>query len=141
MAKLRGKGTILNSDISGAAVAVAQIISLNIPDMESETYESDTLDNPDAGIPYDVTGRTEGGSMSAEMFFDPGLAGHQALLQVLSAPVDYADTAWNLIFASASPSVTWPFVGAGLGIGGPIVLNDGIKATMTVKLDKIPTFP
>lgn len=139
MGKLRGKGTVLKQTVSGTPTAIAQIISINLPDAEAETYESDTIDNTDAGIEYAPTGRTEGGSMGVEMFFDPNLAGHQHLLRILNAPVDYEDQAWSLVFSNTE-STTWPFVGAGIGIGGTIVLNEGMKATMNIKLDKIPVY-
>ena len=57
---------MLNQKIATAFTPVAQIISLDGPGMASETFEADTLDNTDAGIPYQSTGRTEGGSVSGE---------------------------------------------------------------------------
>lgn len=136
MAKIKVKGSALRQDVSGM-VAVAQIISFGFDGAESETYESDTLDNTSAGIPYDETGRTEGGSFSAELFFDPVLAGHQNITDLLITP---AGETWDMTFADAGSTV-WPFSGAGLGFGITAALNDGLKASLTIKLDTIVDYP
>lgn len=124
-------------DIASSLTAVAQVISLTLPDMESETTETDTLDNVLAGIPYDPTGRTEGGSVSGELFFDPALAGHKAMLDLLETP---AETDWNLIFADTA-TTSWLFAGAGFGFGGAIALPEALKGTFSIKLTGLPTFP
>lgn len=137
MAKVKCKGTALKQQISAAYVAVAQIISLELPNMETETYEADTLDNADAGIPYEPTGRTEGGSASGELFYDPALAGHKNLLALITTP---QAESWQILFADTGAS-TWTFSGAGFSFGGTVALNDGLKANFSIKLSGIPTFP
>lgn len=134
--KHKCKGTALQQLIATTYTAVAQIISIDLPDMESETYESDTLDNTGAGVLYQPTGRTEGGSMSGDLFYDPGLAGHQALTALLTTP---AAESWRIIFTNTSNS-QWSFTGAGFGLGGTVALNDGLKASFSVKLSGIPVF-
>jgi len=137
MAQIKCKGTVLEQEIAAAYVAVAQVISIDGPESESETYESDTLDNTDAGIPYSHTGRTEGGSLSGDLFFDPALAGHTNFLDLLTTP--QAEN-WKLIFADAA-TTEWPFVGAGFSFSPTVALNDGLKGSFSIKLSKIPTFP
>ena len=138
MAKIKCKGTALKQVLAGTAyTTVAQVISLTLPTMESETYESDTLDNALAGIPYDSTGRTEGGTLSGELFYDPALAGHKALLTLLTTP---GDESWKLVFADTGVS-EWIFTGAGFSFGGTVALNDGLKGSFSIKLDGLPTFP
>jgi hypothetical protein len=137
MSKLKCKGTAIQQTISAAYVTVAQVISLELPDMESETFEADTLDNTDAGIPYAPTGRSEGGSCSGELFYDPALTGHKNLLELIRSP---AAEAWKIVFADAGLS-SWAFAGAGFGFGGTVALNDGLKGKFSIKLDGIPTFP
>ena len=73
MTKIISKGTVLQQTVDETFVPIAQIISIGLDGMESETFESDTLDNTDAGIPYQATGRTEPGSLSGDLFFDPAL--------------------------------------------------------------------
>lgn len=138
MTKIPGKGTVIKQTVSGTPTAIAQVISIDIADMEVLTYDSNTLD-AGVGVPYDETGQTEGGSWNLELFFDPALAGHTNLLLILSTPLSYANQAWALIFADAA-TTSWTFVGAGISFGGTVVLNDGLKANITIKADGIPDF-
>src|SRR5688572_12231797 len=87
MAIIRSKGTILKIEIASTLTAVAQLISLDLPEGAAETFEADTLDNANAGIPHKPTGRTEGGSVGFEGFLDPVLASFQALTDLLTTPV------------------------------------------------------
>ena len=137
MSKIKCKGTALAQEIASSYVTVAQVISLELPSMESETFEADTLDNVNAGIPYQTTGRTEGGSCSGELFYDPTLDSHQDLLELLREP--QAED-WQITFADSSQS-TWTFAGAGFSLGGTVALNDGLKANFSIKLDGIPSYP
>jgi hypothetical protein len=137
MAKIKCKGTAIAQKLADVYTTVAQVISLELPEAESETYESDTLDNTDAGIPYDQTGRSEGGSCSLEFFYDPALAGHKALTELIRVP---QDEDWRITFADAGES-TWTFTGAGFSLGGTVALNSGLKGSAKIKLDGIPTYP
>ena len=137
MAKIVCKGTVLQQLIGTVYTAVAQLISLDLPESESETAECDTLDNADAGIPYMSTGRSEGGSLGFELFYDPVLAAHQALLALITAP---AAESWKLILADAGTS-EWAFDSAGISFGGTVALGDGLKGSGSIKLDGIPTYP
>ena len=137
MAQLKCKGSILEQSIATVYTAVAQIISMDLPKFASETYEADTLDNASAGIPHKPTGRTEGDSLGFELFFDPALTGHKALISLLSSP---ASQNWKLKFADSGPT-TWPFVGGGFSLGAKIDMKDGLKAQASIKLDGLPTFP
>jgi hypothetical protein len=137
MAKVKCKGTKLQRTIASVLTDVAQLIDFNWSGCESETYEADTLDNTDAGIPYESTGRTEGGSVAGNLFFDPALAGHQGLTRLLDTP---QEEAWNITFVDTG-TTDWPFTGAGFGMGLTVALSDGLKASFTIKLSKLPTFP
>ncbi len=137
MAKVKCKGTVLKREIGSTLTAVAQVIGIDLPDMESQTYDSDTLDNASAGIPYESTGRTEGGSAGFDLFLDPALAGHTGLLALLTTP---AEQDWSITFADTGATV-WTFTGAGFGFGGTVALGDGLKAKCKIKLDGLPAFP
>jgi len=137
MALVKCKGTSLLQEIASTYTAVAQVISIDLPEAESETYEADTLDNSSAGIPYSQTGRSEGGSCGFEFFYDPNLTGHQNLTELIRAP---ADENWRVTFVDAGTG-SWSFTGAGLSLGGTVALNDGLKGTGSIKLDGIPTYP
>lgn len=135
----RCKGTTLQQTIASSFVTVAQVISLDGPEVESETFEADTLDNSSAGIPYKSTGRTEGGSLSGEMFYDPALTGHTNFINLLTSPPTTSE-AWKLIFADTAAS-EWTFSGAGLSFSPTVALADGLKASFSIKLDGMPGFP
>lgn len=135
MAKHKCKGTVIQQDVATTYVVVAQVISIDLPDMEAGTYDANTLD-AGVGIPYEPTGQTEGGSMSGELFYDPGLAGHQELTTLLTAP---AKNNWQIQFTNTGTAI-WTFVGAGFSMGGTVALGDGLKANFSVKLSGIPTF-
>lgn len=137
MSKIKCKGTVLKQEIGSTATAVAQVISLSWSGAESQTYEADTLDNANAGIPYETTGRTEGGSLSGELFLDPALSGHKSLLALLTTP---ADENWTIQFADTG-TTSWTFTGAGFGMGAAVALADGLKADFSIKIDGLPTFP
>ncbi len=139
MATVRCKGSAIKQYISSAYVAVAAVISLDGPGVESETFEADTLDNTGAGIPYKSSGRTEGGSISGELFYDPALDSHMDLLELLRLPPTTSEL-WQLLFADTGSSV-WTFSGAGINFSPTIALNDGLKASFGIKLDGIPVFP
>ena len=137
MTKIACKGTTLQQTVASVFADIAQVISLDGPSMESETFEADTLDNSDAGIPYQPTGRTEGGSLSGELFLDPAMQGHNNMQFLLTDP---EAEAWNLIF-SDSGATEWPFAGAGISLSPTVALNDGLKASVSIKLNGLPTFP
>lgn len=138
--KVVGKGTVLQQDISSTMTAVAQVVSIDLPEGETETTEADTLDNANAGIPYEPTGRTEGGSLTAELLFDPALAGHQEFTDKLNAPLTNLPDDFKVIFANTG-STEWPFTVAGISLGGSVRVNELVKANVTLKLDGTVTYP
>lgn len=131
MAKIISKGTVLKQDISSTLTAIAQIISFSLDGAEVQTFNSNTLDNTSAGIPYDVTGYTEGGSMSGELFFDPVLAGHQEMTDSLITP---AKKDYEVVWADAG-TTAWSLSVAGLGMGFTTTIEDGLKSSFTGKLN------
>lgn len=136
MAKVKVKGTVLKESIASTLTAVAQVISLEHSGAETETVEADTLDNATAGIPYEPTGRTEGGTVDGEMFFDPALAGHQQFTDHLITP---ADVAYSLTFADTG-STAWAFTAAGVGFDVSLSPGDLVKASFSLKVDGLITY-
>jgi hypothetical protein len=129
------KGTALKVTISSVLTAVAQITSLDIGDIEGETYEADTLDNASAGIPYAATGRVEGGKVSGELFFDYNVASHAGYIALIgtggvACVVSFPQaTAFNIAFTAAS-----------FGLGLTVALKDGLKGKFNIKVSGQPTF-
>ena len=49
MQQVKSKGTILSVYTGAGYTAIAQVISLDLPEMETETYEADFLSNTSPG--------------------------------------------------------------------------------------------
>lgn len=141
MAIIIGKGSVFQIEVASTLTAIAQLISIDLPEHEAETFEADTLDNSNPGIPYKATGRVEGGSVGIEGFLDPALSSFQIITDLLNTPV-LATTgdAAKIIFADTA-TTEWDIVMAGVSIGGTVQLNDGVKFTSSIKLDGSITFP
>lgn len=130
--KLVVKGTVIKQDIGGVLTPVAQIISFGQDGAEVETFECTTLDTPGAGKEYKATGYSEGGSFDFEVFFDPGLAGHQSLTDdITTPPADGRD--YSIEYTDAASINTFNAAGIGVSIAG--AMNDGLKASVSLKLN------
>jgi hypothetical protein len=140
MAIIIGKGTALKVEVSSTLTAVASLISIDLPEHSAETFEADTLDNANVGIPHKATGRVEGGSVGFEGFLDPVAASFQMLTDLLLDPT-FATTGdgGSITFADTGASV-WAFTMAGLTLGGSVALNDGVKFSGSIKLDGTVTW-
>jgi len=133
MAKVVCKGSVLKQTITTTLTAVAQVLEMSHSGAETETYDATTLDTTGAGKEYSQTGYAEGGSLDFSLFYDPALAGHQALTDEVTTPVEQA---WSLTFADASTTVC-TFTAAGIGFGFTVAMADGLKADVTLKLDQL----
>lgn len=137
MAKVPSKGTVLQQEISMSFTAVAQLTDISYSGGQSETYDATTLDTSGAGKEYSQTGYTEGGEVSIGGFYDPALAGHQAMTDLLTTP---ADQNWKVIFAD-SGTTEMPYTSAGVSWDFTAEMSDGLKFTSTHKVDGLPTYP
>jgi hypothetical protein len=130
------KGTTLKLTISTVMTPLSQVLSIDAGDMETETFESDTLENGSPGIPYTNTGRTEPGNVSGELFFDPSLASHIAYLGFISSPPT-SPVAGKIVFSNAQ---LMAFSAVGFGLGVAVALKEGLKGKFKMKLSGLPTF-
>jgi len=137
MAKVKCKGTVLQQELSMVFTAVAQVASLEVTGAESETTDVTTLDTSGAGKEYMPTGYSEGGSVSGELLFDPALAGHQAITDLITTP---AEQNWKIIFADTG-TTEMAFTGAGVGFDITVAQNDALRASFAIKCDQLPTYP
>lgn len=134
MAKLKGKGTIVQQTIATVLTDIAQLIDIDLSGEKSEDFDSTTLD----GVVFktkDVTGYSDGGTVKATMFFDPALAGHQALVALITTP---ASCVFKIKYSDSGPS-SLTYTAAGFGLDQKVVMNDGVKATMTMNRSGAPT--
>jgi hypothetical protein len=144
MAKLKCKGMVLSQGSGTTYTPVAQIISMGVSGIETETYESRTLDGT-AGIEYDPTGYVEGGSTEFELFHDWALSGHQDIHDLVTAACLTTAGAANKVnwkmYAANTSSTELTMVSAGVGIGITAAMNDGLKASVTLKHSGCPVLP
>ena len=136
MAKVASKGTVLQQELSSVFTAVAQLTEVGYSGGEVETYDCTTLDSG-VGKLLGQTGYSEGGEVSISGFYDPALAGHQAISDLVAAP---ADQNWKIIFAD-SANKEMPFTSAGVSWEVTAAMSDGLKFSSTLKVDGLPTYP
>jgi len=133
MAKVQVKGTVLNHFTGTTGTAISQVISYSHSGAESETYDATTLDTTGAGKEYSQTGYAEGGTFDFSLFFDPGLAIHQALTDDVTTP---AEREYSIVFADAA-TTTQTFDAAGISLGWTGEMNNGLTADVSLKLDQL----
>lgn len=136
MAKVIGKGTKLQHTISMSLADIAQLLSIEHSGSESLTYDSTTLDG---GVhkTYDPTGYSEPGTVSGELFYDPALAGHQAITDIIASP---ADNAMKIIYAD-SANTEQAFTAAGVAFGATVAMEDGVRGSFSYQVDGDPGWP
>ena len=134
MAKIKCKGTALQLDISTVYTAVAQLISHTPPPLETTEYDSTTLDTSGAGRESELTGYADGGEFAAEIFWDPELAVHAAITDAITTP---AETNWKTIYVNSGAS-EMAYTCTGLKFSPAVAMDDGLKATITGKVDQLP---
>lgn len=131
MAKVKCKGMKIQHTISMSLVDIAQVLSIEISGSASETYESHTLDTSGAYKTKDQTGYSDPGEVSIEMFWDPALAGHQAITDLITTP---ADNAMKIIYADTGVTEQ-SFTAAGVEVGVTADMADGLKGNVTYQID------
>lgn len=141
------KGTLLKQTISSTLTTVAQVFSVKSPKGKPDTFDATTLDQSGVGKVKLPTGYVDGGTLTAELFFDPGLAGHKALYAAIVGPLTYLSNvlqvpAYSIVWSDSQNSgpTSWPFSGwPSLEVSA--ALGDGLKATFEVELDGIVAYP
>lgn len=143
MAKIPSKGTALKVDIATVYTTVAQVISLNGPDAEVQTFNGTSLDGG-VGMPKIPTGYVDGGTVSGELFFDPVAATHQQLTDDITNPIRSSgaelDRGYKLVWPD-SAATEWAFDGVVKRFGPSATLQDGLKASFAVEVNGIVTYP
>lgn len=131
--KRSSKGCLLKLSIAGVYTTIAHMISLNGPSPEVEETATPTLDQPGAGIPHDITGWVEPGTSDFEIYWDPLLAVHQALMALRTAPaVKQWQQAWPVGAATNYDGIL-KSLGPSAGTG------EMLKASGNIQLADLPT--
>jgi len=153
MAHVPSKGTVLKQSIAGAALsAVAQLTEVSYSGGESETYDTTVLNqvypvghasagSAMAGKTLGMTGYSESGEVSLGGFYDPALAGHQAISDLVTTP---AECNWSITFAQSPTDDSYQelvFTSAGVSWEVTASMSDGLKFSSTLKVTGSPTYP
>lgn len=139
------KGTVLKICVAGGTLAaVAQVLSIDVSGAMTETYEARTLDQTGPSIVKKPTGYTEPGSVSAEIFLDPALAGHRVITGIIEDPSipsgeDYLADG-SITFADAD-TTEWTFSASGIGLDATVAMNDGLKGNLNMDLAEVIAYP
>ena len=136
MSKVKSKGIILSHTVGTSLAALAQIIGFEESGAESETFDSTTLDGS-VFKSYDPTGYSEPGEVTGTLFYDPALAGHQNITDIIASP---ATNAMSVTFPDAA-TTTKAFTAAGHAFGYAAEMNNGLVGTFKQKLTGDPGFP
>jgi hypothetical protein len=134
MAKVKSKGTALLQSISSVYTAIAQIKSIDISGLKSETYDSVTLDGG-IGKTKDPTGYVDPAMVKADIFWDPNLAGHMAFTGLVIAPTP---TNFKVTYTDAGPT-SEIYAGVGFGVDKKVSPADGLGASIEIVTTGLPT--
>jgi hypothetical protein len=136
MAIVKCKGTKIQHTVSASLVDIAQVLSIEHSGSGSETFESTTLDG---GVfkTFAPTGYSNPGTVSAEIFYDPALVGHQAITDLIATP---ATNAMKLIYADTA-ATNQSFTSAGVEFGNTVDMADGLKGSITYTVTGDPGWP
>lgn len=136
MSKIKSKGMSLSHTVGTSLAALAQVIGFEESGAESQTYDSTTLDG---GVfkTYDPTGYSEPGEVNGTLFYDPALAGHQNITDLIASP---ATNAMKVTFTDAA-TTTKAFTAAGVSFGYAAEMNNGVVGTFKHKLTGDPGYP
>tara|TARA_R110000868_G_scaffold358514_1_gene620220 strand:- start:354 stop:758 length:405 start_codon:yes stop_codon:yes gene_type:complete len=133
MAKQIGKGTILKSTISAMLTAVAQVNSISTSGFASQTFDGTSLDSA-VGREMILTGYATPGTCDVELFYSQALAGHAFYITSISTPVNIVHTITYI------DTKVMTFTGSGMDFGQTIVMDDGVKATLSITISGLPTW-
>lgn len=136
------KGTVLQIDVAGSLAAVSEVLSIDVSGAKSETFDATTLSQSGSGMQRLATGFSTPPDVSAELFWVPTNAGHQAMTDEILTPTTAAASQLDGKIIYADTGVTeLPFKIAGIEVGQKIVKDDGVKANVTFTLNGQPTWP
>lgn len=124
MAKVKGKGTLLQREVATVMTTLAQVISLSGLETDPETFDGRTLDQADEWVPHDATGYADVSELSGELFHDPAIHG-----AFWDAPT--TSYSWQVKFADTG-ATTVAFAGM-IGLGISVDAGDGLKSSFSIQ--------
>lgn len=136
MSVIKCKGTVLSHTVGTSLTALAQITDFEESGSEAQTFDSTTLDGS-VFKTYAPTGYSEPGEINGTLFYDPALAGHQNITDLITTP---ATNAGQVTFAD-SATTTKAFTAVGHAFGYAVAMADGLRGKFKVKLTGNPGWP
>lgn len=137
MAKIQSKGTLLKLSIATVYTSIASLVELDPPEAEVETYQATDFSSG-VGHIHLTTGYVEGGTCSGTVWFDPVAATHQAITDLITTPTDGSQ--WKIVWADGA-STELVFAGVTKKFKPMAKMNEGLKASFSVQLSGIATYP
>lgn len=137
MAISKCKGSFLKLSIASTLTAIPHLIGFQHQGAASKSFRSTALDTVGAYEQKEMTGYSDAGNISAELFYDPAGAPHQAITDLIKTP---AKSVWQMGFADVGNTVQDLSV-AGVKFGTTVAMDDGLKASIELELEGDPDFP
>ena len=130
-AKIASKGSAFLIGASGSNTAVAQMLSIDLSGVETETFDATTLDNAVTAKILQPTGYYNKGEVSGEGFFDAtamaGITGFTTASPIIVGTC-------GITAGSGAVSVLASTTFAGLSYDVKIAMNDGVKLSFKATL-------
>lgn len=136
MTIIASKGTAIQLSIASVYTTISQTISIDAPSVEVQTFNATALDSG-VGMPKKPTGYVDGGTANGSGFFDPVLAVHQALTDLLTTP---AVALWKILWSDAA-TTAWTFSGILKTFQPKADIGDGLKYDFSIELDGMVSYP
>lgn len=135
MAKYASTGVVLQRFNGSTFDAVAQVRDLSGASLSSEVTDVTTHDSAN-NWREKLSTLKDGGEISAELIFDPALAGHTAILGDLGGAV----TNYRIVFPNTGTNTIWecPVIVTGFDVSNP--LDDALTASITLTVAGEPNF-
>jgi len=135
MALVNSKGTVFQIEISTVLTAVGALTEVSSSGAEVLTWDSTTIDGA-VGKTYNPNGYSEPGSKSISGFYDPVLANHTVIRDLLTTPVQ---TGCAIVYADAA-TTTEAFEIAGASWDVTAGMDDGLRFSSTLKQTGLSTY-
>lgn len=142
MAKYSAFGTVLRigSTSGSGGTAIANVVSIDGPELTLETIDVTTHDSP-SGFREFIGGLKDGGEVGLELAFDPANATHRnASGGLLHALLNRTVLEYTLVLPS-SPTVSWYFNALVTSFQTQAPIDDKLPANVTLKITGAPTIP
>ena len=131
VAKIASKGSAFGFGASGSGTAIAQMLSIDLSGVETETFDATTLDQSGTAKVLQPTGYYSKGEVSGEGFFD---ATAMAAITGFSQATPIVMASCSITAGSGAVSVLSATNVAAVSYDVKIAMNDGVKLSFKCTL-------